>query len=157
MTNWLWKQIHLVNKAEDLGLWREVTEGLETVLELRHVVPLEVLARHVKDVDEHLHVLEDVLSLAVEDLLHEEILATAIPESQNQIAEESHSRLRHVDGEGNSVGVTSQVVSENDGPHRGLACMGLAHQQNFLNLLLITSRVCTFLWLNCVFILHIII
>jgi hypothetical protein len=85
MTNWLWKQIHLVNKAEDLGLWREVTEGLETVLELRHVVALEVLARDVKHVDEHLHVLEDVLSLAVEDLLHEEILATAIPQSQNKI------------------------------------------------------------------------
>ena len=75
---------------------------------------LEILARHIEDVDEHFHVFEDVLSLALEELLHEEVLTSTIPEGQHQVAEEPNARFGDVDCEGDSVCITSQVVGEDE-------------------------------------------
>jgi len=44
---------------------------------------LEIFARNIKYVNENFHVLEDVLSLTLKELLHEEILTSAIPKGQN--------------------------------------------------------------------------
>lgn len=68
----------------------------------------------IKDKDQHLNILENVLPLRLEVLLHEHVLTTAVPESQYQISQKSHSVLVHIDSESDSVGITSQIVREND-------------------------------------------
>ena len=72
--------VHLVHQAEDPGFWRQLLEGVQAAFELHHIFPVEVLRGDVEDVDQDLDVLEYVLPLALEKLLHKKILASAIPE-----------------------------------------------------------------------------
>ena len=72
-------QVHLVDEDEDLGVLREVGQRAQAV----HVVlqvDLELLRGHVEDENEHADVLEDVVSLRLEILLHKSVLATTIPQ-----------------------------------------------------------------------------
>ena len=80
----------------------------------------------------YLDISENVFSLGREVVLHERLLATAIPQVQGQVTQQSHVRVFNVDGGTQPASVASDVVGENDGTHRGLARAGLAHQQNFL-------------------------
>ena len=44
---------------------------------------IEFLACNIKDIDQNLDILEDVVLLTLEELLHEKVLTTAIPETQH--------------------------------------------------------------------------
>lgn len=68
-----------MNETEDPCFGRKFREGIKTVLELLHIVALKVFAGNVKDIDQNLHVLKNVLTLRQEELLHEKILTTTIP------------------------------------------------------------------------------
>lgn len=89
---------------------------------------LEVLARDVEYIDKHLDILEDVLPLALEELLHEEILTTAIPKREHQVAQKPDARFGHVDGESDSVSISSKIVGEDDRSHGGLTSANSAHE-----------------------------
>lgn len=102
----------------------------------------ELFARHLENIDQDLHVFEDVLSLTLEELLHEHVLTTAIPEGKNEVSKESDARLGYVDSEGDSVSVTSKVVRENDRSHGGLSCSNLSHEEDFLDLWLSFNLSC---------------
>ena len=77
-------------------------------------VHLELFRGDIEDEDQHAHVLEDMVSLRLEVLLHEAILAAAIPQAEDEVAEETNSLLVHVDGEGDLVRITGQLVGEDD-------------------------------------------
>ena len=68
-----------MDKAENLGLRGEISQSVEAVLVVLEL-SIEVFTSDVEDIDEYLHILENVFSLRLEILLHKEILATAIPE-----------------------------------------------------------------------------
>lgn len=113
---------------------------------------LRTVALDIKNIDEHLHVPEDVIPLIGEVVLHEGLLTTAIPEIEGQVAEKSDVRMFDIDcgknrencwrmrkqgwergkrtGGRKPSGVASDVVSENDGSHGGLTRPALAHQQD---------------------------
>ena len=102
-----------MDEDEDLGILREVRQRAQAV----HVVfevDLELLRRHIKDKNEHADVLEDVVSLRLKVLFHEPVLTATIPQRQDQVAKEAHPLLVHIDSEGYFVGVTRQVVRENN-------------------------------------------
>ena len=63
-----------MDETEDLGLGRVLQDGLETRLVVVHVL-LQLGALHVEHVDQHLHVAEDVVTLARKVVLHERLLA----------------------------------------------------------------------------------
>ena len=77
----LCQQVHFVNQAKDLCLLRQVIESVEAVLVVREIA-CEVLAGHVEHVNQHFYVLENVLPLTLEVLLHEQVLSSAIPQTQ---------------------------------------------------------------------------
>jgi hypothetical protein len=68
-----------MNQAEYLSLRGKISQSVEAVLVVLEL-SIEVFACDVEDVDENLHILENVFSLRLEILFHKEILATAIPE-----------------------------------------------------------------------------
>ena len=67
-------------QAKDSCLGRQLSESIQTIFKLCHVVTLEVLAGDVKHVDEYLNIFEDVLPLALKELFHKEVLTSAIPQ-----------------------------------------------------------------------------
>ena len=73
------KQIHFMNKAEDPGFRRELLKGIQAISKLSHIMSLEVFACHIKNIDQNFNILEDMLSLTLEKLLHEKVLTSAIP------------------------------------------------------------------------------
>lgn len=77
-------------------------------------VASEVLGRHIEHENQHFDILEDVLALSLEILFHEHILTTAVPEGEYQVAQEADTMLVHIDGESDTIGVTSQIVCENN-------------------------------------------
>jgi len=97
-------------------------------------VALKVFTCYIEDVNEHLDIFEDVFPLALEELLHEKILTAAIPKRQHKIPQESHARLGHINSKRDSVGITSQVVGEDDRSHRCLTGAYSAHEEHFLDL-----------------------
>lgn len=77
-------------------------------------VACEVLGGHIEHENQHFDILEDVLALSLEILLHEHILTTAVPKGEYQVAQEAYTMLVHIYGESDTVGVTGQVVCENN-------------------------------------------
>ena len=89
---------------------------------------LEVLARDIEYIDKYLNVLEDVLSLTLEELLHEEVLTSTIPKRENQVAQKPDARFGDVDGESDSIGITSQIIGKDDRSHRRLTRANSTHE-----------------------------
>jgi len=109
-------------------------------------VDLELLRGDVEDEDEHADVLEDVIALRLKVLLHEAILTTTIPQGEHEVAKESHSLLVDIHSECDLVGISGQVVGENDTSHGCLAGGTTAHQEDFGDVFLtgLTPRVTCF-------------
>lgn len=63
-----------MNEAEYLGIRRVLENGLKAGLVVVHVL-FNLTALNIKHIDEHLHISEDVLSLAGEVIVHEHLLA----------------------------------------------------------------------------------
>ena len=126
------EQIHLVNQAENLGFGRELAESSDAVFKLLHIL-LVVFGGHIEHVNQNLNVLENVVSLALEELLHKGILSSAVPKTQHQVAQEPDARFGYVNRKGDPVGVSRQVVRKNNGPHRSFTRTDFPHQQNFLS------------------------
>ena len=80
MSNIFCEQIHFMYQAKDSCLWRQLIQSIQAIFKLRHIMSLEILAGHIKHVDEYLNIFEDVLPLALKELLHKEVLASAIPQ-----------------------------------------------------------------------------
>ena len=95
-----------------------------------------LLTSHVKHKDQHFYILENVLPLRLEVLLHEKILTTAIPKWKHQIAQKPDPMLIHIMGVSDAVGIASEVICKNDGAHRRFTCAHPAHQKNFLDAVL---------------------
>lgn len=66
-------EIHLVHETEYLGVGRVLENGLQTGLVIVHVL-LNVSALHIKDIYEHLHIPEHIITLTGEVVLHESFL-----------------------------------------------------------------------------------
>lgn len=124
-------QVHLVHETEDLGIGRVLQDGFQTRLVVVHVF-LQLAALDVEHVDQHLHVAEDVVPLAREVVLHERVLAAAVPQVQHQVAQESHMRVLDVYCGSETTGVSGDVVREDDRPHARLSRAALTHQQHLL-------------------------
>lgn len=67
-------QIHFVHQAEHLGVRGVLEDGLQAGLVVVHVF-LQLTALHVKHIDQHLHVPENVVPLAGEVVLHKSVLS----------------------------------------------------------------------------------
>ena len=89
---------------------------------------LQLSRLHVKNVDENLHIPEDVVSLWRKVVLHEGLLAAAVPQVEHEVAEQPHVRVLHVDGGAEPPRVPGDEVREDDGPHAGLPRPWLPHQ-----------------------------
>lgn len=152
-------EIHLVQQHEDPRAGAVLPQRAHHRGVVAHVGP-EVPALDVEDEDQHRHVGKDVLPLATtttapayprdpaatataaaahapplglrrQIALHEGIVAPAVPQVQREIAHEADVRVFHVDGGAQPAHVPGHVVGEDDGPHRGFARAGLAHEQDF--------------------------
>jgi len=80
-------------------------------------VSRKVFASYVKDKDQNLHVFKYVLSLTLKVLLHEHILASTVPETQHQIAQESDPAFVNIYCESDAVGVSCEVVRKDNRSH----------------------------------------
>ena len=87
---------------------------------------------NIKDVDQQLDGAEDGLTIPLEVGFVEGILATAIPQVQDEIAKETDMMMLNVEGRGEAHGISSQIVGKDDASHRRFPAVGLAHQQNLL-------------------------
>lgn len=67
-------QIHFVNQAEHFSIGRVLQDGFQARLVVVHVF-LQLAALHVKHINEHLHIPENVVPLAREVVLHEGVLS----------------------------------------------------------------------------------
>ena len=67
----------------------------------------------------YLDVPEDVLSLRREVVLHEGLLAAAVPQVEAEVAEELDVGVLDVDGGAEPAGVPRDVVGEDYGPGKG--------------------------------------
>jgi len=63
-----------MHQAEDFGLGRVLQDGLETALVVVHVF-IQLSAFNIKDIDQHLYVPEDIVSLTGKIVLHEGFLS----------------------------------------------------------------------------------
>lgn len=124
-------QVHLVHQTKDARRGGVVAHGFQAI-NVGMQVSLELARLDVKDVDEHLDVAEDVVALCGQVVLHEGVLAPAVPEVEGQVAEEADVRVLDVDRGAQPPCVLGDVVGEDDGAHRGLAGAALAHQQHLL-------------------------
>ena len=124
-------QVHLVHQAEDLGRLRVLPHRLQARVVVLHVLG-ELAALDVKDIDEDLHVAEDVVALRLEVVLHEGLLPAAVPQVEHQVPKEAHVRVLDVDRRSEPHRVACEVVGEDDRAHRRLAGARLAHQQHLL-------------------------
>jgi hypothetical protein len=104
-------------------------------------VTVNVFRSDVENKYQDFHVLENVFSLCLEVLLHKHVLATAVPEGEHKVSEESDSMLVYVDRKSNSISVTSQVVGKNDTAHGSLASAHTAHEQYLFNFIGLSRRV----------------
>ena len=90
-----WDQIHLVYETKDFGFVRVSLECFNTHGEILDVL-LHLAALDVKDVYEHRHVAENVVSLRLKVGLHVRILSTAVPEVEDEVPKESNVRMLNV-------------------------------------------------------------
>lgn len=95
-------EVHLVDEDVDAGGGAELQQGGEDG-DVGGEVAVDVARLDVEDVDEDADVGEDVDALLGEVVLHEGLLAAAVPEVERQVAEEFHVREVDVDG-GSSIG-----------------------------------------------------
>ena len=93
----------------------------------------KVFGGDVKNEDENLNVFEDVFSLRLEVLLHEHVLATAVPQRKHEVAEEADPLLIDIDCESDTVCVSGEIVGKDDRSHGGLACAHTSHKKHFLD------------------------
>ena len=82
----------------------------------------------------HLDISENVVALRGEVVLHEGLLTPAVPEVEDEVAQQPHVRVLHVYGGSQPSGVPSYEVGEDDGPHARLTRARLSHQQNLLTI-----------------------
>mmetsp|Transcript_16030 Transcript_16030/g.28915 ORF Transcript_16030/g.28915 Transcript_16030/m.28915 type:complete len:243 (-) Transcript_16030:108-836(-) len=124
-------QIHLVHQHEYPRIGRILLHRLQHAREVIEVL-LGTIALDIKNVNQQLHAAKNGLAIALEVALVESILAAAIPEVQDEVAEETDVMVLHVEGGREAHGVSSEVVGEYDGTHGGFARVGLTHEEDFL-------------------------
>lgn len=90
-------EVHLVDEDVDLGRGGELQEGGQDG-DVGGEVAVDVARLNVEDVDEDADVGEDVHALLREVVLHEGLLAAAVPEVEGEVAEELYVGEIDVDG-----------------------------------------------------------
>ena len=90
-------EIHLVHEEEHRRLGRVLLQRVEAIAVIRRVLG-RVVRADLKDVDEHADVLEDRRALRGEVRVHERVLPAAVPQVEDEIAEEADVVLLDVDG-----------------------------------------------------------
>lgn len=66
-------QIHFVYQAKYFGIWRVLQNGLQAWLVIVHVL-FQFAALHIKNINQNLHISEDVVPLASKIIFHEGVL-----------------------------------------------------------------------------------
>jgi len=79
----------------------------------------------------NLHAAEDLIALTFKVVFHEGILASAVPQVEDEVPKEAVVAVFQAQGRAKAHSVARQVVGKDDGAHRGLARAPAAHQQNF--------------------------
>lgn len=102
-------EVHLVHEEEHRRLRRVLLQRVEAVAVVRRVLG-GVVRADLEDVDEHADVLKDRRALRREVGVHEGILPAAVPEVEDEVAEEAHVVLLDVDGRAEARGERGGVV-----------------------------------------------
>lgn len=103
------RQIHLVHEQKHRGVRAEVAQPVETVAVILEVL-IHLARLDVEHVDEDADVLEDSRALGGEVRVHEGVLAAAVPEVEDEVAEEADVVLLDVDGRAETRGERGGVV-----------------------------------------------
>jgi hypothetical protein len=90
-------KVHLVHKEEDRRFGRVLLQRVEAIAIVRRVLD-GVVRADLENVYEHADVLKDRRALRREVRIHESVLAAAVPEVEDEVAEETDVVLLDVDG-----------------------------------------------------------
>jgi hypothetical protein len=90
-------EVHLVHKEEDRRFGRVPLQRVEAIAVIRRVLD-GVVRADLENVNKHADVLEDGRALRREVRVHEGVLAAAVPEVEDEVAQETDVVLLDVDG-----------------------------------------------------------
>ena len=95
---------------------------------------LQLSGLDIENINQDLDIPEDIVPLRREVVLHEGLLAAAVPEVEHQVTQEPHVTVLHINGGPQPPRVPRDEVGEDDGPHTGLTRPRLSHQQHFFTI-----------------------
>ena len=102
-------KVHLVHKKEHRRFGRVFLQCIEAVAVIRCVLD-SIMRADLKHVNQHADLLEDGRALRREVGIHKGILTAAVPEVENEIAEEADVILFDIDGRAEARGEGSGIV-----------------------------------------------
>ena len=102
-------EVHFVHEQENGRVGGVLLERIETVAIVLSVFGA-VARADFEDVDEHPDVLEDGRALRGEVRVHERVLSSAVPEVEDEVAEEPDVVLLYIDGRAEARGERCGVV-----------------------------------------------
>lgn len=102
-------EVHLVHEQKYGGIGGVLLQRIKTVTVVLRVFGC-VARADFEDVDEHPDVLEDGRALRGEVRVHERVLASAVPEVEDEVAEEPDVVLLDIDGRAKARGERRGVV-----------------------------------------------
>ena len=109
-------EIHLVDQNKNPCLRTVLLHCLKNSREVIEVL-LGAVGLDIKHVNKQLDGAEDGLPIPLKVGLIKGILAAAIPQVQDEIAEETDVMMLNVEGRGETHGVPSQIVGKDDASH----------------------------------------
>lgn len=118
-------KIHLMHEHKHPCPRRIILQRLNT-LTINQTILCKLPALDIKDIDQNSDVLENVVPLLLEIVLHEGILPAAVPEVEGEVAEEADVGVLDVDGGTEAARIFGDVVGEDDAAHGGFAGAGFA-------------------------------
>ena len=102
-------EVHLVHEQEHRRFGRVFLQRVEAVAVIRRVLD-GVVRADLENVNQHADLLEDGRALRREVGIHKGVLAAAVPEVEDEIAEEADVVLFDVDGRAEARGEGSGIV-----------------------------------------------
>ena len=74
-----------MQKTEYFCFGWKFSQSIQTILKLFHIMTLKFFAGHIKYMDKYFNLSKNMISLTLEELLHEKILPSTIPKLENKI------------------------------------------------------------------------
>jgi hypothetical protein len=102
-------EIHLVHEEKHGRLGRMLLQRIDAITVVRGVLD-RVVRADLENVDQHADVLEDRRALGGQVRVHERVLTAAVPEVEDEVAQEAHVVLLDVDGRAEARGERGGIV-----------------------------------------------